>query len=176
MALSTFFVILRSIARWVKIRQFPYAPEDIAMYVALSAFIIQCSLYMVAMPTLYNALAIEAGKMAPYASLSKDLVPMLKMFLSVLIFFWLTLWAVKCSLLLMFKRLTVGLPVFIRLWWCVMAIVILTFIGAVVSDFMSCHSMHAWFTAGESGSFSFLSIVTVLTPHRLMLHSSRHAG
>lgn len=74
---------------------------------------------------------------------------MLKEFLTVLIFFWLTLWSVKASLLLMFKRLTVGLPFYERLWWCVMSFVILSFIGCVVSDFVSCHSMHAWFTAGE---------------------------
>lgn len=148
MTVSIVFVIFRSIARWVKVRRFPYAPEDIAMYVALSAFIIQCALYLAAMPTLYNALAIEAGLMPPYASLPKDLVAMLKMFLSVLIFFWLTLWAVKCSLLFMFKPLTKGLPAYERVWWCVLALVVLTFIGTVISDFTSCHSMHAWFTAG----------------------------
>ena len=151
MAISIAFVIFRSIARWIKIRRFPYAPEDIAIYIALSAFVIQCALYMAAMPTLYNALEVEAGRMAPYASLPADLVAMLKEFLAVLIFFWLTLWAVKCSLLLMFKRLTVGLPFYERLWWCVMVFVILTFIGTVISDFTSCHSMHAWFTAGEFG-------------------------
>lgn len=136
-------------ARWVKIRRFPNEPEDLAMYVALSAFVTQFALYLAAIPTLYNALAIAAGRMAPYASLPMDLVAMLKEFLAVSIFFWLTLWAVKCSLLLMFKRLTVGLPMYERAWWCVMVIVILTFIGAVVSNFTSCSSLHAWFTAGE---------------------------
>lgn len=154
MVICTVFVIFRSLARWFKIRHFPYEPEDLAMYVALVAFISQCALYLAAMPTLYNALAVQAGQMAPYASLQTDLVAMLKEFLAVLIFFWLTLWAVKCSLLLMFKKLTVGLPLYERAWWAVMGIVILTFIGAVISNFTSCSSMHAWFTAGTSTSTS----------------------
>jgi len=68
----------------------------------------------------------------------------------VLIFFWLTLWAVKASLLLMFKKLTAGLPFYEHLWWYVMAFTIVTFIGCVISDFTSCSSLHAWFTAGTS--------------------------
>lgn len=75
---------------------------------------------------------------------------MLKEFISVLIFFWLTLWAVKASLLLMFRKLTTGLPFYERLWWYVMGFTIVTFVGCVISDFTSCSSFHAWFTAGMS--------------------------
>lgn len=72
MSISGLFVIFRSIARWYKTRTLPFAPEDLAIYTALCAFIIQCSLYLAAMPTLYNAEAVIAGEMAPYASLETD--------------------------------------------------------------------------------------------------------
>jgi len=73
---------------------------------------------------------------------------MLKEFISVLIFFWLTLWAVKVSLMLMFKKLTTGLPFYERVWWYVTVFIMATFTGCVISDFTSCSSLHAWFTAG----------------------------
>lgn len=51
-----------------------------AVYVALFSFIIQCSLYLAAMPTLYNILDIKAGKMAPYPSLIIDCTSWLHIF------------------------------------------------------------------------------------------------
>lgn len=67
------------------------------------------------MPTLYNAEAIAAGLMKPYGTLEMDLSAMLREFLAVQMFFWATLWAVKLSLLFMFKALTVDLPDFARI-------------------------------------------------------------
>jgi hypothetical protein len=99
-------------------------------------------------------MAVQAGLAPPYASLMSDLVSMLKEFFAVQIFFWLTLWAVKFSLLLMFQRLTTGLPIYERVWWGVVIFTFLSFVGCVVSQFTSCSSMHAWFTAGESQVFS----------------------
>lgn len=72
MVVSVVFVLARYSARWYKIKGLPFQAEDLAMYTALGAFITQCSLYLAAMPTLYNALAIQAGKMEPYASLPTD--------------------------------------------------------------------------------------------------------
>ena len=118
------FVAMRSGARFFKARKAPLAPEDLFIYLALICFIIMCSLYLAAMPTLYNAEAVAAGLMLPYASLETDLVAMLKEFLAVQMFFWATLWAVKLSLLCMFKRLTIGLPLYTKIvrilrifWW-----------------------------------------------------------
>ncbi|OBT70263.1 hypothetical protein VE03_00248 [Pseudogymnoascus sp. 23342-1-I1] len=100
------------------------------------------------MPTLYNATEIMSGKMEPYASLPADLIAMLKEFFAVQMFFWLTLWAVKWSLLFMFKRLTKGIRLYTNIWWGALAFTVLTFIGCVVSGITSCSSMDAWFTAG----------------------------
>lgn len=74
---------------------------------------------------------------------------MLREFMAVLIFFWLTLWSVKISLLFLFRQLTFGLPMYERLWWFIIGFVGVTFFGCVLSDFFSCHSFHAWFHAGE---------------------------
>lgn len=127
------------------------------MYLALASFAITCALYLATMPTFYNVTAIAAGKMAPYASLEADLVPMLKEFFAVQIFFWLTLWAVKWSLLFMFKALTNGIALYTNIWWGALAFTVLTLIGCIISNFTSCSSMDAWFTAGMNTLICFSS-------------------
>ncbi len=119
------------------------------MYLSLVSFIITVALYYATIDTFFRVTAISEGRMEPYAKLPEDLVVMLKEFFVVQFFFWLTLWAVKWSLLFMFKRLTEGLPLYTQIWWCVLVYSVLVFIGCCISNFTSCSSMKAWFTAGE---------------------------
>lgn len=123
--------------------------EDIFMYLALVSFIITVALYYATIDTFFKITAISEGQAQPYAKLPGDLVVMLKEFFVVQFFFWLTLWAVKWSLLFMFKRLTKGLPLYTQIWWGVLIYSVLVFIGCCISNFTSCSSMKAWFTAGE---------------------------
>jgi hypothetical protein len=145
---SVVFIIARAAARWYKIRRMPLAAEDWSSYLALASFIIMCALYLATMTTYYNAEDVFNGLMAPYASMDADLTVMLKEFFAVQFFFWLTLWAVKWSLLFMFKVLTMGLLVEVRIWWGVMIFTWLTYAACCVTQFTSCSSFHAWFTAG----------------------------
>ncbi|KHN96332.1 uncharacterized protein MAM_05918 [Metarhizium album ARSEF 1941] len=142
------FVMMRTAARWFKCRRIPTEMEDLFMYLALVSFAITCALYYATTNTFFNAMAIIAGEMEPYASLEHDLLVMLHEFFTVQFFFWLTLWSVKWSLLAMFKRLTDGLPWYNRVWWGVLIFSVLTFIGCCISNFTSCSSMRAWFTPG----------------------------
>ncbi|KAJ2970132.1 hypothetical protein NQ176_g8332 [Zarea fungicola] len=151
LVIGTVFIFMRTGARWYKLRKIPYEMEDIFMYLALVAFILTVALYYATIETFFRvtALAANPGQAEPWPTMADDLVLMLKEFFVVQFFFWLTLWAVKWSLLFMFKRLTNGLPVYNKIWWVVFAYSILVFIGSCISNFFSCSSMHAWFTAGE---------------------------
>jgi hypothetical protein len=140
---------MRTFARWYKLRAAPFEVEDVFMYLALVSFAITTALYLATIPTFFNLAAITEGRMMPYASLERDLVVMLKEFFVVQFFFWLTLWAVKWSLLFMFRRLTDGINFFNKVWWAIFVFSILTFIGCCISNFTSCSSMEAWFTAGD---------------------------
>lgn len=120
------------------------------MLLALASFISMCGIYLGAMPTLYNATAVEAGTMKPYPSLASDLVVMLKLFFVVQTVFFLSLWAVKLSLMFMYRKLTKGIPHFEKIWWAILGFMMITYGGFVVSEFTSCSSLHAWFTAGTS--------------------------
>ncbi|KAF7559901.1 hypothetical protein G7046_g4249 [Stylonectria norvegica] len=149
LCVAVVFMGFRTGARWFKIRTIPLDAEDIFMYVALVSFAIMSALYIATIPTYFNVMAVSEGLMQPYLSLQRDLVVMLKEFFVVQFFFWLTLWAVKWSLLFMFKRTTEGLPLYNRIWWGILVFSILTFLGCCISNFTSCSSMHAWFVAGE---------------------------
>ncbi|QLI65189.1 uncharacterized protein G6M90_00g011960 [Metarhizium brunneum] len=149
LCVGTVFVIMRTGARWFKNHRVPAEMEDLFMYLALVSFAITCALYYATIDTFFNVMAIAAGEMKPYASLEHDVRVMLYEFFTVQFFFWLTLWSVKWSLLFTFKRLTDGLPLYNRIWWAVLVFSVLTFIGCCISNFTSCSSMHAWFTAGE---------------------------
>jgi len=142
-------VLMRTFARWYKLRKAPFEVEDCFMYLALVSFAIMTALYLATIPTFFNLAAITEGRMMPYPSLPDDLVVMLKEFFVVQFFFWLTLWAVKWSLLFMFRRLTDGIHFFNKIWWAIFVFSVLTFIGCCISNFTSCSSMKAWFTAGE---------------------------
>ncbi|KAM3436122.1 hypothetical protein NHJ13734_005223 [Beauveria thailandica] len=143
------FVIMRTGARWYKLRKTPHQMEDIFMYLALVSLIITVALYYATIDTFFRVNAISDGQTEAYAKLPKALDLMLKEFFVVQFFFWLTLWAVKWSLLFMFKRLTKGLPRYTQVWWGVLVYSVLVFIGCCISNFTSCSSLKAWFTAGE---------------------------
>jgi hypothetical protein len=155
---SVLFTMTRAAARWYKIRRIPLAPEDWTSYLALASYITMCALYLATMTTYYNIVAVEEGTLAAYPSLADDLTVMLKEFLAVQFFFWLTLWAVKWSLLCMFKILTTGLIIQVRIWWGVMIFTWIAFAACCVTQFTSCSSFHAWFTAGREHLFSSIGL------------------
>lgn len=148
LCVGTAFLALRTGARWFKIRKIPLEAEDIFMYIALGSFAIMTALYLDTIPTYFDVIAVAAGLKQPTPSLAHDLDVMLREFFVVQFFFWLTLWAVKWSLLFMFKKTTEGLPVYNKVWWGIFAFSVISFIGCCISNFTSCSSMDAWFTAG----------------------------
>lgn len=137
---------MRAGARWYKRRKVPLDSEDLFIYLALASFAIMTALYLATITTFFNVSAVTAGLMAPYPSLQEDVAVMLKEFFVVQFFFWLTLWAVKWSLLFMFRRLTEGIQLYRWIWWGILVYSVLTFIGCCISNFTSCSSMDAWFS------------------------------
>lgn len=150
LAFSITFVLVRIAARWYKVRKIPLEAEDLSIYVAIASFATMSALYISAMPVLYTALAIAKGEEVSQGNLESALVSMLKKFFAVQFFFWLTLWAVKASLLFVIRKLTTDLPLYRKLWWIVMVFVVLTYFACAITQIESCASFHEWFTAGTS--------------------------
>lgn len=149
LVLACVFVIARAGARFRKTGTIPFAAEDVCVLLALAAFIGMVGIYLYCIPILFTTEAIAAGTQQPYPGLENDLTNMLHGFFAVQMIFWLSLWSVKMSLLFMFRKLTMGLPEYNYVWLGIMIFTVLSFVGCIISNFTSCSSMHAWFTAGE---------------------------
>jgi hypothetical protein len=147
MTLSIIFVIARTLCRWWKLRAFEM--EDFFNWLALAFYLAMSGLYIHVLPILYFSQAVAAGTATPTVDLIERVTDMLKCFFAIQMLFWLTLYAVKFSLLWMFRRLAVGLLVYSRIWMCITAFTFLTLVGCIISEVTSCSSMTAYFTPGK---------------------------
>ena len=138
------FVVARTFARYVKLRKLQL--EDIMMFLALAFFLAMAGVYLLVLPPLYRVIDVSAGKKPLYYAFFKDSYLIIKGFFATTMLFWATLWAVKVSLLLLFRRLMVGLTHYMRLWWALLVFTLITFVGCVVSEVLSCEH---WFRIGS---------------------------
>ncbi|KIW72139.1 hypothetical protein PV04_00359 [Phialophora macrospora] len=123
--------------------------DDYFLLLAYLCFLTLTILYIVLAPTMYRVTDASSGRTPIYPEILEDSLFMIKIFFANTMIFWFALYAVKFSFLSLYRRLMKGLRLYMRLWWAVVIFCILTLIGCVVSNFTSCHSMHAWFTPGE---------------------------
>jgi hypothetical protein len=162
MTLAIIFVIARSACRWWKLHTFE--TEDFFNWTALTFYLAMSGLYMHVLPILYFSQAVAAGTAAPTADLLERVADMLKSFFAIQMMFWLTLYMVKFSLLWMFRRLAIGLPVYMRIWIGITVFTFLTLVGCIISEITSCSSLTAYFTPGMlvqtllCGSARFITI------------------
>jgi hypothetical protein len=147
MTLSIIFVIARTLCRWWKLRAFEI--EDFFNWLALAFYLAMSGLYIHVLPILYFSQAVVDGTATPTVDLTEQATDTLKCLFAIQMLFWLTLYAVKFSLLWMFRRLAVGLQVYSRIWICITAFTLLTLVGCIVSEATSCSSMTAYFTPGK---------------------------
>ncbi|KAH0544804.1 hypothetical protein FGG08_001033 [Glutinoglossum americanum] len=141
------FVVARTFARYMKLRKVQL--EDIMMYLALAFFLAMAGVYLLVLPPLYRVIDVSAGRKPLYYGFFDDGYVIIKGFFATTMLFWATLWAVKVSLLLLFRRLMVGLTNYMRLWWTLLIFTLITFVGCVVSEVLSCEH---WFQIGITGS------------------------
>jgi hypothetical protein len=113
--LTSMFIIARFFARWYKVWRFQ--AEDFLMLLAFAFFLAMTIGYVVLIPTLYRVTAVEQGLAPPYATIADDALFMIKIFFCNSMLLFLTLWAVKFSLLFLYRRLMTGLPKQMRWWW-----------------------------------------------------------
>jgi hypothetical protein len=90
--------------------------------------------------------AMTTGNM--YPEILSDSLLMIKIFFSTTMLLWFVLWGVKFAFLMLYRRLFAGIRFYMRLWWAVLVFCIVTLVGSVISNFVSCSSMDAWFTPG----------------------------
>lgn len=65
---------------------------------------------------------VQEGKVPYYDGLLQDRLMLGRLYNPALIIFWVTLWSVKFSLLLLYRMIFNGLPVvYTKVWWSIVA-------------------------------------------------------
>ncbi|KKY28246.1 hypothetical protein UCDDS831_g00429 [Diplodia seriata] len=130
----------------------PLQIEDLLVGIAWAAFLALTISYIVVTPPMYHLYAVSGGRADPYPAMMDDALFIIKVFFYSTMLLWVTLWAVKFSLLALYRRLMNGLRTYVVLWWILVVFCAATFVGAIISNLTSCSSMHAWFSPGECGT------------------------
>ncbi|OJD21941.1 hypothetical protein ACJ73_06716 [Blastomyces percursus] len=130
--------------------------EDFFVVFSWLSFLAMTILYLIAMPRLYRLTAFLAGGPA-YAEFVDDALFIKKIFFCTTLLLWVSLWSVKFSLLVLYRRLLSRLKTEIRLWWVVLIFTVLevkaqlaslyySFAVDVITDIMSELSQHPKFS------------------------------
>ncbi|KAI4271822.1 MAG: hypothetical protein L6R38_006767 [Xanthoria sp. 2 TBL-2021] len=146
-ALATCFIAVRLAIRAWK-RRF-WLIEDVAVCLAWTCFIAMTIGYICVTDTLYRISDVGNKEKPPYQGFQEDTVFVLKIFFPNTLLLWTTLWLVKFALLLQCRRLIDRRPNYIIIWWIIVGLTSLFYVGCIVTEFTSCHSLHAWFTFGQ---------------------------
>ncbi|KAF9894027.1 hypothetical protein FE257_008999 [Aspergillus nanangensis] len=144
--LTTLVVIARFSTSLSRLKELK--AEDYLLALAYAIFLVLAILYIIIAPTLFKIKAVQLGQTPPYATLMEDSFKLQAFFFFTTGSLWLCLWMIKFSLLAMYKRLLNGRAYFIA-WWGLLGFCIATLIGCILSSWLSCTSLKAWFTAGK---------------------------
>jgi hypothetical protein len=92
--------------------------EDGIVFLAYVSNVAMCSLYISLAPVAARITDVKLGKMKPYPTLKQDGQFISRRYFVAPLLFWLILWSIKFSFLLLYKRLLAGVPkVYTWMWW-----------------------------------------------------------
>jgi hypothetical protein len=149
-ALCIGFVALRT---WVQFRNTnKFYSNDFLIIFATTCHVLSAVIYQLAVPTMYR-LEQEKGVMALGGSPQEDFPETVNLYLRyhfcLLILLWVTLWAVKFSLLLFFWRMFDSIQTRARIfWWIMCALTASTFIVALFIQLFACDTPGNLFKLG----------------------------
>jgi len=125
--------------------------DDFVLFTAVALYFALAILYIIDLPYLYRFLDYASGKAPFQPSLVETYDHMMRISFAVTALFWAVLWTVKLSLLLFFRRVLHAMPLEAvkKMWWFVLALTIVTFIGCLVSEFCSCNELKDFTTLGK---------------------------
>ncbi|KAL1963852.1 hypothetical protein VTN77DRAFT_7783 [Rasamsonia byssochlamydoides] len=128
--------------------------EDFFVLFSWLSFLALAINTIVSTPTMYRVSSVIAGERPPYTDMEQDAEFQLRVSLANALLVLITLWAVKFSLLCLFRRLLKRLSnSYVRWWWALVIFTIATFIGCVISLLTRCSSLDAYFTPGSCNTY-----------------------
>jgi hypothetical protein len=85
--------------------------QDIWLYIAFAAYLTMCILYTHIAPTFFKLERINQGHVEYWDDMQKDIKLTTEIIFTSGVLFWTCLWAVKFSLLSLYKKLLLGLEI-----------------------------------------------------------------
>lgn len=136
------FVALRT---WVQHRKTgKFHSNDFLIIFATACHLLAAIIYQLAIPTVYRfeqGKAVAALLSSPQEGFPETVDLYLRYHVCLLILLWVTLWAVKFSLLLFFWRMFESVQTRVRIfWWIMCALTASTFLVALFVQLFACGS------------------------------------
>jgi hypothetical protein len=118
MTVTTMAICLRVVLRVD--RKITIQWDEIWLFLGYLLFMIVTSVYINKTSLLFRLLDVQEGRLAPYPSIGIDAFEVQKIFFFTSPGLWLTLWSVKFSLLAFYKKIMVGVKLYVGFWWVVL--------------------------------------------------------
>ena len=141
------FTILRTSIRLYVSRRLFF--DDAFVYFALAVLVAMAVMYNYAIPPMFEVVRVTNGQEQPTSTFSEHATLFLKLQFAIIVLFWTSLWAVKFSFLMFYRRLFVGLPVLMRCWYAVGAFSLVAYLGCWATQLDSCIPISSYFVIGR---------------------------
>jgi hypothetical protein len=147
--------------------------SDYLVFLAFVFYAAMCALYITVSPYMQRVYGVLNGDIAPYAAKAEEAMVMSKMIFAAHCMFWATLWSIKFSLLLLYRKLLTGLhKSYTIIWWAIVGLCLLvsylccslnvvrrssayttqTFTGNYIMYFRSCGTISGFWRGGCIGN------------------------
>lgn len=149
-AFTTLAVLLTGTRFWIRgkiIKKFSW--DDAAHLLGLLLLIVQVSTESAAASELYRVGTLGSGDDGSFLDAHLLFV---RLNIAGILTTWFCLYAIKMSFLLLYHRIFRISVIFIRAWWIVFALVILTFVILIAGSITACGSPSALEHAGTCGT------------------------
>lgn len=110
--------------------------------------------------TIYNGGPTPPQYTSP-AAVEAAIVRETKIQFPFMIIFWACLWSCKASLLVFYRKLSINLTGYMKWWWAVVGICLVTFIMSVLTNVLTCIPLYTRWTvsANHTGKLQVSQIV-----------------
>ncbi|KAF2844787.1 hypothetical protein T440DRAFT_547000 [Plenodomus tracheiphilus IPT5] len=147
LGLTSSVIVVRVVLNILRPRKI--TASDCFVGCAFAFYVTMCALYVSVSPHMQRVYAVKNGTAVSYKGLEQDRITMAKMVFASFCMFWTILWSIKFSLLLLYRRLLVGIPRrYTVIWWGIAIICPLTHVGNYTFYFRSCGTLSGFWKGG----------------------------
>jgi hypothetical protein len=153
-ALACGFVVLRLYVRTTESHRL--FSDDYWLLAALFFLLTQSILQTLQNPSLYYLIYASAGEVpAGKALLDQGNVYVRYQFV-IIVLFWTITWSVKYSFLALYYRLFNGLAIYRKIWWAVVILAAMAYVGCWFASVWTCHPPSTYFDFGTHFTLPYI--------------------